>query len=305
MSICIAAVACLDEGRSAHTKTFMQAVEMYQTWLSQRADCKVAVQFYDDSASASTARVIAKQIIADNVTAVVGHFASAAADAAAPLYAEAGISLFLPAATASHLTVNRTTFRICDNDNSFAEFIRAFCRSNAYWFDQVMHDGSLHGISVANALAEHVLQTVQRPNVVLFSGSCQQSINFLDQLDWNDMRPVLLTDDAYSHEIFPSASRRPGGVIVMGFSPQSTGRVAQWIGTEYVKLYDRMPSCYFWETVAALEVAVASADGDPAKGTWETVLGPINFDARREANPRTFAAYRVDAGKFEPIRGHR
>lgn len=288
----IACVACLDETRSVHTATFKRAVASYRAWHSRYGSSEVELRVYHDNANAEGARKAAAAIVADDVDAVVGHFASAAAEVAAPLYAETGIPLFLPAATASHLTQRASTYRICDNDEDYVAFLRRFCDEQGYALVEIAHDGTLHGHSVTQDLYSTQPRGSQRP-AVLFAGSCAHSVAFLRKLGAADLRTVLLTDDAVSPHILAAAAERAGEVLAIGLSPKPSGPVAEWIAERHLEVYGAAPGCYFWETVAAIEVAVASAAQDPMRGSWNSVVGPIQFDAAREARPHAFAVYRA------------
>ncbi|HSP23544.1 MAG TPA: hypothetical protein VLQ65_00070, partial [Saliniramus sp.] len=93
MSRMIACVAFLDPARSVHTPTFVAAVEIARETILG-PDTTIAL--FDDAADAATAQDVAHEIVAARASCVVGHFASAAAAAAAPVYRDAGIPLLLP-----------------------------------------------------------------------------------------------------------------------------------------------------------------------------------------------------------------
>lgn len=290
----IACVACLDETRSVHTETFKRAVASFRAWHSRYGVGDVELRLYHDNGNADGARRAAAAVVADGVDAVVGHFTSSSADAAAGLYAETGIPLFLPAATASHLTEYASTYRICDNDRDYVAFLRRFCDEQGYAVVDIAHDGTVHGHSVTQDLYASTPKPGQRP-ALLFSGSCSHSVAFLRKLGLADLRTVLLTDDAVSPQIVAAATERPGEVLVLGLSPQPDGPVADWIGLRYLDMYGGVPGSYFWETIAAIQVAVASSAQDPAEQAWDSVVGPICFDDAREARPHAFAVYRVNS----------
>lgn len=116
----LACVACMDENKSVHTTTWLRAIELAKEFLLPPA---VTLALFDDNADAQKAAEVAQQIVAWGPDAVVGHFASSAAEAAAPLYAQHHLPLFLPAATAKHLTSYPTTWRICDNDEDYVRWL--------------------------------------------------------------------------------------------------------------------------------------------------------------------------------------
>lgn len=298
MSVRLAMVACLDERRSVHTVTFKRAVALFAQFWSESKRDELSIVLFNDNADAGTAAQVAADIVEWGSHAVVGHFASAAAAAAAPAYAAADIPLLLPAATARHLTRNATTYRICDHDDTYAQAIGRFCRHHGFRLEDIRHDGSVHGRSVANALRNEAPSPEQGQACMLFSGNCRHSIEFL--VEYGAVtRPLLLTDDALAPEIIAPAQACAGDVFVIGLAPKPQGQIAKQLRKAYQAAYGAEPGCYFWETVSAMQIA-AEAGGDTLLGrTWDTVLGKVRFDEEREFAPANFAAYRVTHGGFE------
>ncbi|ROM90332.1 ABC transporter substrate-binding protein [Pseudomonas brassicacearum] len=301
MSIRLAMVACLDERRSVHTVTFKRAVALFAQFWNQRRNegGEVSIELFNDNADADTAAQVAADIVEWRPHAVIGHFASAAAAAAAPIYAAMDIPLLLPAATARHLTRSATTYRICDHDDNYVHAIGRFCRRHDLRLDDIRHDGTVHGRSVANALRNQAPVSDQGQSCILFSGSFRRSIEFMAECGSNE-RTLLLTDDALAPEIIAPAQAYGSDVFIIGLVPKPQGRDAEQLRKAYQATYGAEPGCYFWETIAAMQIAV-EARGENLQGkTWNTVLGKLRFDDERECSPANCAAYRVtSAGGFE------
>lgn len=306
MSAHLALVACLDETRSVHTVTFKRAISLFQQYRRQHGMADAPITCYDDQADAETAARVAHEIVVDAPRAVIGHFASAAAAAAAPIYAQAGMPLLLPAATARALTRHATTYRICAHDDAYIAALRVFCASRQLRIARLEHDGSVHGRSIARALqgggADHDANQdadqganhgAPGPACVVFSGTCQRAIAFLAGQGETDV-PVVLTDDALCQEIVAPAQAYRGEVYIVGLAPAATGETARWLEQAYRRQFGAPPGTYFWETIAAIEVALASGAERLDAQAWDTVLGPLRFDAEREAGINGFASYRVD-----------
>lgn len=294
MTTHVALVACLDERRSVHSVTFKRAISLFRQYLRShdKEDCRI--ECYDDGADAVTAAKVAIEIVEHGAYAVVGHFSSSAAAAAAPIYAKAGLPLLLPAATARQLTVHSSTYRVCDHDDSYARAVHKFCAQQDLQINQIEHDGSIHGVSVALALQrEQDRNNKPGRGCVLFSGNCLQAINFLAAHGEMDC-PVILTDDALTTEIVSPALAYRGDVYIVGLDPCPTGTTAQWFAVNHQKNYGTSPGCYFWETLAAIQIASVSFGQDINSKAWNTVLGPLQFDIEREAGSCRFAAYQVD-----------
>ncbi|WP_136444095.1 amino acid ABC transporter substrate-binding protein [Pacificoceanicola onchidii] len=270
----IAAVACLDPARSIHTPTFLRAVELAQDHALPK---DVQITLFDDLASAGGAAQAARQILSFRPHAIVGHFASSAAQVAAPLYAMAGLKLFLPAATRADLTQNATTYRICDHDAAYVDWL---CTEVKTPIHAALSDGSAHGDSVVQMVQQSpTFQPQSAPDTVLISGLYATSLQLAAK---TRARHIILTDDADAPTL--AADLAAAGldltqtkVTVAALAPKPRGPIA-----EAILRANPAPGTYAWETIAALQVA---AQRGP---TFDTVLGPLTFDTRREANPRSF-----------------
>ncbi len=299
MTVNLALVACLDEARSVHSVTFKRACAVFELYAAAKG-INVTLTRYNDGADATLAATIAQQIVLDRPHAVIGHFASAAADAAAPIYAMAALPLYLPAATARHLARHATTYRICAHDDAYAQAVAGFCQEQGLHIVRIEHDGSVHGRSMAMAMPMvHDVPAGSRA-CVLYIGNCSNTIKFLAmQRDVDN--PVVLTDDALAPDMLAPARAYPGEVFVVGIVPRPTGDAAEWMAAAFIEEFGHEPGCYFWETIAAMQVAIATAGIEPGAGPWNTVLGPLYFDAQGEGGQNTFTLFRVAASGFERV----
>jgi len=278
----IACVACLDPQISVHTPGFLKAVRLARSFALSP---DVQVDLYNDDACAAGAARAAQQIIASKPDIVVGHFASSAAQAAAPLYAEAGLPLILPAATRTDLTQTPGTYRICDNDRDYVTWL---CRALNGPIHAAYSDGSAHGDSVVAAVQRTTAFRAQTPaETVLLSGLYKPTVALAGTIK---ARRLVLTDDADMPQL--GADLAAAGVdfdrtdVYLGaLAPApsgSTARRIQALGTP--------PATYGWETIAALQVAAVFKDRPPC---FETVLGPLRFDAEGEARPQAFSLRQI------------
>lgn len=271
----IACVACLDPKISVHTPGFLRAVELAQK-IALGPD--VTVTLYNDLASAEGAVRAAEQIIADKPDIVVGHFASSAAMAAAPLYTAEGLQLILPAATRSDLVKHAGVMRICDND---ADYVDWLCNAINMPIHAVHSDGSAHGDSVVEMVRQSpVFMPSPNPDVVLISGLYNSTVAYAGTCD---AKTIILTDDADAPTLADDLAAAgvdftKTQVIVGALTAHPVGSVAAQIMTAH----DGTPGTYFWETIAALQIAA---------GVSDTVLGPLTFDADGEARPMGFHLY--------------
>ena len=117
----ISADLSLNNG-SIHQDTFINAIKMAESQL-KLSDKGIELIWENDFATADGGIVAAKHLLKENVNAVIGHYASAAAKNALQTYNNA-FPVFLPAATADELTLNfSNAFRLCGKDSDLTQFI--------------------------------------------------------------------------------------------------------------------------------------------------------------------------------------
>ncbi|MEZ5841975.1 MAG: hypothetical protein R3D02_16640 [Hyphomicrobiales bacterium] len=286
MADTIACVACLDPARSVHTPTFIRAVEIARDLVAGPA---FELRFFDDRAEAGVAAKVSGEIAALLPRAVVGHFASAAAAAAIPAYEAAGIPLLLPAATMARLTEHGNVIRVCDSDDDYADWLTGELAGRRFIVERLHSDGSAHGESVVAALGrrQHGLGG-SGTRATVFSGSYRASVDFASGFSGGTL---VLTDDADAASLAgdlaaAGVNLSRTAVLVAALRPRPSGLRAAAIAEEYRRRHQSMPGCYFWETIAAIEIAC-----DPSFPTgprFETVLGALS-PGRRECRPGSFS----------------
>ncbi|WP_225798915.1 FAD-dependent oxidoreductase [Streptomyces sp. NK15101] len=119
---------------------------------AERYGTAVNWELYDDRGEAETARQIAGAIVAEGRHAlVVGHFNSAGAAAALPVYRAAGLPVLLPLATTPGLLADGagTLLRWCPDDRAQAVGLLAAVRDAGHTRVAVTHDGSAYGERLA------------------------------------------------------------------------------------------------------------------------------------------------------------
>ncbi|SUP81014.1 Uncharacterised protein [Yersinia pseudotuberculosis] len=102
---------------------------------------------------------------------------------------------------------------------------------------------------------------------------------------------LILADDAFSAELVPALLARgidlgSRQIYVAAIAPQPIGEKASTLASTWHQRWGGTPGCYFWETMAALQVASQYPDF-PA----QTLLGALNFDAQHESHPASFSLW--------------
>jgi len=304
---------------SIHTDTFLRAVALAIEQLAPRCAGQLAFHLVNDGASAEGARCAAEHLLRANVHAVIGHYASAAASAAAPLYAAAGVPLLLPAATADALIESHpNTVRVCGSDRQLAGCIHADLNDNWDIGAVVLqHDAGVHGRALAACVRRHLdsaggvvaTDDIARADAAIFSGSFANSVEFVHSVRATHPRlPIFLTDDAV-HAALVAALPAAANVYVYGFGAAASPPNRDVCRT-YRARWGADPGVYFLETYAALQVACelgAMGVAPPAwieticARSWPTVLGPINFIGRERVDP-PYVLWSVDGDALAPLR---
>ncbi|MFG3040072.1 FAD-dependent oxidoreductase [Streptomyces sp. NPDC048330] len=117
----------------------------------------VTWELYDDRGETETARQIAEAVVAEGRhTLVVGHFNSAGARVALPVYRAAGLPVLLPLATTPDLLADSagTILRWCPDDRAQAVDLLAAVRGAGHTRIAVAHDGSVYGERLARLVRE-------------------------------------------------------------------------------------------------------------------------------------------------------
>ncbi|MFB6840840.1 FAD-dependent oxidoreductase [Streptomyces sp. NPDC056361] len=117
----------------------------------------VTWELYDDRGETETARQIAEAVVAEGRhTLVVGHFNSAGARVALPVYRAAGLPVLLPLATTPDLLADSagTILRWCPDDRAQAADLLVAVRSAGHTRIAVTHDGTPYGTCLARLVRE-------------------------------------------------------------------------------------------------------------------------------------------------------
>lgn len=309
----IGAAAFISPNGSVHCNTFVNAVNLAAKHFRNMHKRTVRLLWENDEASYEGGKKAAGSLVRKNIDACVGHYASAAASGALPVYRQSRIPVFLPAATADNLTVDfDTAFRLCRTDSDLARYtcnmITHICQpANVL----VEHDQSLHGRSLSLliqsllAVSGQLAHDHESPSAIVFVGSYQNSIRFLHRC--REKYPdctIFFTDDAVHTDIEKDAKEWKNNLYIAGYAPADWYPGADMLTSEYYNTMNVYPSTYFLETYAAMQIALSCCNAPGNKNKlemiaatgWNTVLGEVRF-ANRENNCCRFAIWRIDKNK--------
>jgi ABC-type branched-subunit amino acid transport system substrate-binding protein len=313
--------ADLSDNGSIHTKTFKRAVKDAIEDIRQSGGAPDIV-WESDFATPEGGRAAAEKLVKHQVDIVVGHYATGAAQEALAIYADKGIPLLLPAATADNLTIDyKEAFRLCSPDSSLVkviveEVIDSFPTATLY----IGGDLSVHGKHMADQLArefhkQHTLFTNQpsEANLCLFAGRFNTSIEFVRSIeDMSRPHTVLLTDDAVHPGLPQGLGTTSKDILVAGFEPSAWCTPAAEVVSRYSSRYNEgSPGTYYLETYTGIQIATALAGMSVNRRniiqllgstSWDTVLGRVSFDDAGELGLNRYALYRIQEGVLAPVK---
>ncbi|MEV4425416.1 FAD-dependent oxidoreductase [Streptomyces sp. NPDC049602] len=190
---------------------------------AERYGAAVNWELYDDRGEAETARQIAEAVVAEGRHAlVVGHFNSAGAAAALPVYRAAGLPVLLPLATTPGLLADSagTLLRWCPDDRAQAVDLLAAVRDAGHTRVAVTHDGSAYGERLALLVRD--ASTAARSSLLVRDASTAARSSLLVRDASTRARSTPLVRDA-STAVRPAV---PSGAVVSDGSGPATGAVA-------------------------------------------------------------------------------
>ncbi|MDP2226032.1 MAG: ABC transporter substrate-binding protein [Moraxellaceae bacterium] len=276
--------ASLDERRTVHTIGFLDTIKHF----NEAHGFPFHIIWVDDKAAAESASSAAHLLVRQKADVVVGHFASAAAAAALPVYAGHGLPVFLPAATHCHLTQTcSNVFRLCKTDSDLARRLVGYMQVHAYRQLDLRHDGSLHGHALSDLILEEWGGEVGsgRDSVVVFCGSFEKSSEFLQTLRaLGDARDIWLTDDAFCPQLLDHLPPGECRVYVVGYDTSVMNAICHAFEKSYQLRFGYKPGTYYYSTYAALEICLQLARLPRAQwlsrlssGIWKTHFAELGF----------------------------
>lgn len=276
--------ASLDERRTVHTRSFLDTIKHF----NEAHAFPFHIIWADDRAMPESALSAANLLMRQKADVVVGHFASAAATAALPIYAGHGLPVFLPAATHGNLTEPYdNVFRLCKTDSDLARSLVAYMQGRSYRQLELRHDGSLHGRALSALIAEAWGGAVGAgsDSALVFCGSFEKSSEFLQAARAaGDRRDLWLTDDALCPELLDQLPPGESRVFVVGYDTAAMNATCHAFEKSYQLRFGYKPGTYYYSTYAALEICLQLARLPRAQWlprlrdvAWKTHFAELSF----------------------------
>jgi branched-chain amino acid transport system substrate-binding protein len=301
---------------------------------------KIRLEVGDDSCDPKQAVSVANQLASRGVVFVAGHYCSSSSIPASDVYQQEGMVEISPASTNPALTERglANIFRLCGRDDqqgpAAAEFIaKQFAGKRI----AIVHDNQayskgladqtrarLHALGIQELLYDTVtpgerdysaivtkLKAAQI-EILYYGGYHSEAGLIVRQMREQGMDTRLIAGDALVTQEFWSITGPAGNGTMMSFSPdprknpEATELVKGFRGAGYEP---EGYTLYTYATVQVFAQAVANMPTITAEtlvpalhsGSFNTVLGPLGFDAKGDVKAPGYVFYEWRDGKYAEV----
>ncbi|HMT13474.1 MAG TPA: branched-chain amino acid ABC transporter substrate-binding protein [Aestuariivirga sp.] len=286
----------------------------------------------DDNCDVTRAAAVARELIARDVRLVVGPLCAAAAQAAAPLYAEAGVVMISPTISDPGFTAGSAlTLRLAGRDDAQADLALArLARDLPGGRVAVVGDGSPLATALTakftTALGSRAVAFAVKAGEADYGGLIKDmgevAAVYFAAMDPGDagliarqvneagQRPLLLGSDTLLDAAYLKAAGASASDTRVTFPADPLANPAARAVAESLMTRGVVAEGPVLPSYAAVEVFAAAARAGKVNdgaglARWlrgakdiATVLGPLSFDAHGDLTPPPFVWYKAAAGGF-------
>lgn len=291
----------------------------------------------DDEGRPEKAVTVAQEMVSQGVAAVIGHFNSGCTIPASSIYAQNNVLQITPGSTNPKATEQgfKTLFRVCGRDDQQGVVAGDFLRDKLK-LDKiaVLHDKTAYG----QGLAEVVRDTFTKKGgqVVIFTGIAKEELDFRANISTlkSAGAQAVFWGGMYSQGAPLVIQMRQAGLNIPlvggdGIIDQSfintaganTANVFMTFGPDYKQIPTAQPflekyrakygpegaySVYGYDAVNIYLTAVQQAGTTDAAAvaqamhthTYQTSLGPVEFDDKGDLKKTNYVIWTIQDGKF-------
>jgi branched-chain amino acid transport system substrate-binding protein len=293
----------------------------------------------DDACDPKQAVAVANQMAGDGVVFMAGHFCSGSSIPASQVYAEEGIVQISPASTNPKFTDERPgpgIMRVCGRDDQQGDVAGKFLVDN-YGDKKVafVHDKTAYGKGLADATMAAYEAAGGKPAMyeaytagekdytalvsklksegvgVLYVGGYHTEAGLMArQMKEQGMDAVLVSGDALVTDEYWAITGDAGEGTLMTFSPDPRKNPDAAPLVEKFRAKGVEPEGYVLYTYAAIQAwaqaatTAGSVEFDAVvkaldEGTFNTVLGPLDFDDKGDVTLPGYVFYEWKDGKYD------
>lgn len=302
---------------------------------------QLALEVGDDACDPRQAVSVANQLASRRVSFVAGHFCSGSSIPARDVYAEEGVLQISPASTNPRFTDEGkwNTFRTCGRDDQQGQVAGRYILQNMRNRRvAILHDNTAYGKGLADETKkslnaggmQEVIYAAYTPgerdynalvsrlkaanvDVIYLGGYHTEGGLIIRQAREQGMNVTLIGGDALVTNEFWQISGAAGEGTLMTFSSDPRKRPTAAEVVQRFRARNVDPEGYVLYTYAAIQIfaaAAAKANTTDARrlaaaiksgGPWQTVLGPISFDAKGDVTVPDYVFYIWRNGSYAEL----
>ncbi len=299
---------------------------------------QVQLEIGDDACDAKQAVSVANKFASSGVKFVAGHFCSSSSIPASKVYAEEGILQITPASTNPKFTEEGSwnTFRTCGRDDQQGKFAgpylaKEFKDANI----AVLHDNTTYGKGIADLTKKYmneagkkevlyqaivpgerdytaVVSRLKEAHInLIYVGGYHPEIGLITkQAREQGLKVTMIGPDSINTQELWQITGDAGEGIMFTFAPDPMKNPAAAAVVSAFKAKGINPEGYTLDTYAAIQewaLAATKAGSTDAKkvaatlkssGPWNTVLGPLSYDAKGDLTKADYVWYIWHNGNY-------
>jgi len=302
---------------------------------------KLALDVEDDACDPKQARSVAEKIASAKIPFVAGHYCSSSSIPASEAYADGNVLQITPASTATKFTDAGlwNVARVCGRDDQQGQVAGDYIAKNFKGKNiAILNDKTSYGKGLADetkkalnkaGVTEKLFESytkgdkdfnaivsrlkAEKIDLVYVGGYHQESGLILRQMRDQGLQTVLMAGDALADKEYASITGPAGEGTLFTFGPDPRNKPTAKTIVEKFKANNIDPEGYTLYTYAAIQVwsqaAKKAGTTDPMKvmaaikaGSWDTVIGKLEFDAKGDIKQLGYVVYKWDAkGNYTEI----
>jgi len=295
---------------------------------------KLALDIEDDACDPKQARSVAEKIASAKIPFVAGHYCSSSSIPASEAYADGNVLQITPASTNPLYTERKlwNVARVCGRDDQQGLVAAQYIAKNYKGKNvAILNDKTTYGKGLADETKKAlnkagftekmfesynkgdkdfnaIVSRLKRDNIdlVFVGGYHQESGLILRQMRDQGLKTVLMAGDALADKEYASITGPAGAGTLFTFGPDPRNKPTAKAIVEKFKAKGIDPEGYTLYTYAAIQVwsqaAKKAGTTDPKKvmatikgaGAWDTVIGPIEIDAKGDIKQIDYVVYKWD-----------
>jgi branched-chain amino acid transport system substrate-binding protein len=294
---------------------------------------KIALNAEDDACDPKQARSVAEKIAGAKIPFVAGHFCSSSSIPASEAYADGNVLQITPASTNPLFTERKlwNVARVCGRDDQQGLIAAQYIGKNFKGKNiAILNDKTTYGKGLADETKKAlnkagiteklnesytkgdkdfnaIVSRLKANNIdlVYVGGYYQEAGLILRQMRDQGLKTILMGGDAMAVQEFASITGPAAAGTLFTFGPDPRKKPTAAAIVAKFKAKDIDPEGYTLYTYAAMQIwsqaAAKAGTTDPKKvmdtikaGSWDTVIGKIEYDAKGDIKRLDFVVYKWD-----------